>query len=440
MSRTSRVARRVIALGERNPLLPPQVADPWLVGLRWVAAFGMLGTTLLAKTLVPALDSRPILGLVAAVAALNLVWREVLRRAERTFVIEQLVCDMLLLGAILWFSGGVTNPFASFLTFQIALAGLLAGGQASVLMTILALALTGLLFFAPPLPLESATLPEESVRSLAYLTSLAGLGCFLGSSAFIYGQRLAEVRAEKERNEQLAMLGRVAGGMAHELNTPLATILLASEELVGLVEDSKSPEVRGLAHTVAAESRRAAELIELLRGQVRLDSRMESLDLVGLLDEWVPHELDRLGFTGARSLVIPKTPVIVQASVSGLRQIVTNLLTNAVQATSDQEEPRIEVQLATSEGRVLVVVADNGHGIPSDVIARIGEPFQTTKALTGGTGLGLYVCSVIAKRMGARLELESREGLETRVTLSLRGAPRTSAERKSWPASNPLSS
>ena len=124
MSRTSRVARRVIALGERNPLLPPQVADPWLVGLRWVAAFGMLGTTLLAKTLVPALDSRPILGLVAAVAALNLVWREVLRRAERTFVIEQLVCDMLLLGAILWFSGGVTNPFASFLTFQIALAGL----------------------------------------------------------------------------------------------------------------------------------------------------------------------------------------------------------------------------------------------------------------------------------------------------------------------------
>lgn len=430
----------MIALGERNPLLPPQVADPWLVGLRWVAAFGMLGTTLLAKTLVPALETRPILAIVVAVAALNLVWRQVLRRAKRSFVIEQLACDMILLAAILWFSGGVTNPFASFLTFQIALAGLLAGGLASVMMTILALALTGLLFFAPQLPLESATLPEESIRSLAYFTSLAGLGCFLGLSAFIYGQRLAEVRAQKERNEQLAMLGRVAGGMAHELNTPLATILLASEELVGLVDDAKSPEVRALARTLALESRRAAELIELLRGHVRLDSRMDSLDLTDLLEDWVPRELDRLGFQGERTLAIPDDPVVVQASASGLRQIVTNLLTNAVQATSGKADARVEVQLSTSEGRVLVVVADNGHGISSDVIARIGEPFQTTKELMGGTGLGLYVCSVIAKRMGARLELESREGLETRVTLSLRGAQRLSAERKPWPASNPLSS
>lgn len=440
MSRTSRVVRRVIALGERNPLLPPQVADPWLVGLRWVAAFGMLGTTLLAKGLVPALRSGPILAVIGSVAALNLVWRRVVRRAKRSFVIEQLACDMVLLAAILWFSGGVTNPFASFLTFQIALAGLLAGGQASVLMTILALGLAGLLFFAPPLSFESATLPEESIRSLAYFTSLAGLSSFLGLSAYIYGQRLAEVRAEKERNEQLAMLGRVAGGMAHELNTPLATILLASEELVGLVDNAKSPEVRELARTVALESRRAAELIELLRGQVRLDSRMESLDLVALLEDWVPRELDRLSFSGERVLAFPKGPVVVQASASGLRQIVTNLLTNAVQATSAQPGPRIEVQLSVADGRVLVVVADNGHGIPSDVIARIGEPFQTTKELTGGTGLGLYVCSVIAKRMGARLELESREGLETRVTLSLRGAPRTSAERKSWPASPQLSS
>lgn len=440
MSRTSRVVRRVIALGERNPLLPPQVADPWLVGLRWVAAFGMLGTTLLAKGLVPALRSGPILAVIGSVAALNLVWRRVVRRAKRSFVIEQLACDMVLLGAILWFSGGVTNPFASFLTFQIALAGLLAGGQASVLMTILALALAGILFFAPPLSFESATLPEESIRSLAYFTSLAGLSSFLGLSAYIYGERLAEVRAEKERNEQLAMLGRVAGGMAHELNTPLATILLASEELVGLVDNAKSPEVRELARTVAVEARRAAELIELLRGQVRLDSRMESLDLVALLADWVPRELDRLNFAGERVVALPEGPVVVQASASGLRQIVTNLLTNAVQATSAQRRPRIEVELSVVDGRVLVVVADNGHGIPSDVIARIGEPFQTTKELTGGTGLGLYVCSVIAKRMGARLELESREGLETRVTLSLRGAPRTSAERKSWPASPQLSS
>lgn len=421
MSRTASVARRVISFGEKSPLLSPRLADPWLVSLRWLAAFGMLGTTLLAKRIVPALDERPILVLIACVLGLNLVWLRIVSRARRSFAFEQLAGDMLLLGAILWFSGGVTNPFASFLTFQIALAGILAGGYASVWMTTLALALTGMLFFAPPLPLESAVMPAEAVRGLAYVTSLAGLGCFLGLSAFLYGQRLGQARAQKERNEQLAMLGRVAGGMAHELNTPLTTILLASEELVCLVGDSKTPEVELLARTLASESRRAAELIELLRGQVRMEGQLEALDVSKILGEWVPRELDRLGFDGERALMVPDAS-FARASSSGLRQIVTNLLTNAVQATASKPHRRIEVSLAPTAECIELVVSDNGHGIPSEVISRIGEPFHTTKELQGGTGLGLYICSVIAKRMGARLELESREGIDTRATLSLRKA------------------
>lgn len=421
MSRTARVARRVISLGERNPLLSPQVADPWLVGLRWVAVGGMLGTTLLAKTMVPGLEERPVLLLIGGVAGLNLVWNRVIARAGGSFVVPQLVGDMLTLGAILWFSGGVTNPFASFLTFQIALAGILVGGRASIRMTLLALGLIGILVFAPPLPYESALYPVEAIRGLAYMTSLAGLGCFLGLSAFLYGQRLSEVRGQKERNEQLAMLGRVAGGMAHELNTPLSTILLASEELVCLVEDAnKSPEVELLARTLASESRRAAELIELLRGQVRIDGQLEWLDLRALITDWTPRELERLGYRGERAVDLPASPVMALISASGLRQIVTNLLTNAVQATGEQRRPRIEVRLSETLEEIELLVADNGHGIPPSIISRIGEPFQTTKELMGGTGLGLYVCSVIAQRMGARLELESREGIETRATLSLR--------------------
>lgn len=439
MIRTSSVARRVISFGERNPLLSPQIEGPWLVSLRWLAASGMLGTTLLAKTLVPSLEARPILIAIGGVIVLNVAWSRILARSSRPFVVEQLTFDMAILGAILWYSGGVTNPFASFLTFQIALAGLLAGGKASVSLTALALALIGLLFFAPPLSLEGAALPAEALRGLAYLTSLVGLGCFLGLSAFLFGQRLGQTRAQKEQNEQLAMLGRIAGGMAHELNTPLSTILVASNELVSLVVDSKSSDVQELARLLASESRRAADLIELLRGQVRPDPQLGSLDIASLLRDFVPRELDRLSFRGERTIDLPDASW-GRASVSGLRQIVANLLKNAVEATSLRSLPRIEVRLREGTDQVEVLVADNGHGIPKELVPRLGEPFQTTKELEGGTGLGLYVCSVIAKRMGARLEVESREGRETRVTLSLRGSPLPSPEPPSWPASKPLSS
>jgi signal transduction histidine kinase len=70
-----------------------------------------------------------------------------------------------------------------------------------------------------------------------------------------------------------------------------------------------------------------------------------------------------------------------------------------------------------------VLVRDNGGGIPSARLARLGEPFQTSKELSGGMGLGLYVCATLAEQMGAQLLIESREGEETCVTLALRRAP-----------------
>lgn len=449
MSRAASVARRVISFGERR-IFSPQVADSWLVGLRWIAVGGMLGTTILARELVPGLEPRPIYVLVGGVAVMNWFWRRTVANAARPLVLEQIAADMVTLGAVLWFSGGVTNPFASFLTFQIALAGILVDGRASLRMTSLALVLVGVLYFAPPLPLESALVPVGTLQRLSYLASLAGLGGFVGFSAYLYGQRLAEVRADNERNEQLAMLGRVAGGMAHELNTPLATILLASEELVELAGESDSDEVRQLSRTLASEARRAADLIELLRGRVRTEQGVESVDAAKLLREWVPRELDRLAFDGSRMLALGDAPVVARASAPGLQQIATNLLTNAVQATAGKTDARLEVRLATGAEWVELTVADNGHGIAKEVIRRVGEPFQTTKETQGGTGLGLYVCSVLARRMGARLELESREGHGTRATLSLRrgeaqategrGPSQASGEQRSWAESSPLSS
>ena len=426
MFRAVRRARRVVSL-VRAPARASRAADLWLVDLRWIAAGGMLVTTLVAHALVPGLALAPLLALVGAVALANVAWRARLARARtgESWVGWQLAGDLLLLAGVLWFSGGVDNPFAAFLTFQIVLAGLLGGGDAAVRTAALALVLLALLVFAPPLPLASARWPAELVVRLAHLVALVGLGAFIGLSVYAVGNRVAQMQRESESRERLAMLGRIAGGMAHELNTPLATILLASRELVAAARAHDEAVVTQLSEALVSEAERASELIELLRGEVRA-GRLERVDVGRLAREVTHAELDRLGFRGERA-VDASDGLDAWASAAGVARILANVLTNAVQATAQLATPHVSVRVSADGDVVRVVVADDGPGIRAEVLRHLGEPFRTTRELEGGTGLGLYVCSVLAARMGAQLAIECPEGGSTRVTLAVQrrapGAP-----------------
>src|SRR5262249_55978891 len=161
-----------------------------------------------------------------------------------------------------------SNPFAAFLTFHIVLAGLLSGGRVSVLVAALTLASIAVLSLAAPLPLESSPLGPAGARRVGAIVSLATLSAFIGFFVFVYVQRVGQLRVESARNEKLAMLGRLVGAMSHELNTPLATILLASKDIVHMAAD---PEVTRLGQTIVDEVERASEVIGLVRGHVKPD-------------------------------------------------------------------------------------------------------------------------------------------------------------------------
>ena len=92
----------------------------------------------------------------------------------------QLAVDVVTLSAMLWFSGGIANPFAGFLTFQIALAGVLTRGSTTAAIAALVIACSDLLFFAPSLPWSSAVVSPDALRQLAYLACVTGLGAFMG--------------------------------------------------------------------------------------------------------------------------------------------------------------------------------------------------------------------------------------------------------------------
>ncbi|WP_437503978.1 ATP-binding protein [Sorangium sp. So ce1099] len=426
-------ARRRLAVLLSGPKPPSwETADRWLIQLRWVAIAGMIATTLASRKLVPDLRLGPLILGIAAITLANVAWTFWVRHARQRAGGEpsarepaqdlaraQLVGDVVASAWMLWFSGGLENPFAVFLAFHIALSGLLCPRRTTVLVGLLTLAAIGVLTYAAPLPLGSAPLGSDRIRQLGDLVSLTSLTLFLGFFVIVYAHRLEELRQQSQRNERLAMLGRMVGGMSHELSTPLATILLASKDLVDVARETGSEDAARMAETVAGEARRASDIISLMRGQIRLDQRLESMELTRYVRDLAKVELARLGYRGELAF---DTPRHVQANVlrPALRQVLVNLLANAAEATAEAAEQRIEVGVVERGDVCEIAVSDSGPGLSPEIAGRLGEPFQTTKMSQGGMGLGLYISSMMASRMGAVLRMESVETGGAKATLRLR--------------------
>ncbi|WP_437951898.1 ATP-binding protein [Sorangium sp. So ce296] len=426
-------ARRRLAVLLSGPKPPSwDTADRWLIQLRWVAIAGMIATTVASRKLVPDLRLGPLVLGIGAITVANLAWTYRVRRARpldggepsarepaQELARAQLVGDVVANAWMLWFSGGLENPFAVFLAFHIALSGLLCPRRTTVLVGLLTLLAIGVLTDAEPLPLESASLDGDRIRQLGDLVSLTSLTLFLGFFVVVYAHRLEELRQQSQRNERLAMLGRMVGGMSHELSTPLATILLASKDLVDVARETGSEDAARMAETVAGEARRASDIISLMRGQIRLDQRLEPLELTRFVRDLAKAELARLGYGGEIAFDTPR-PVQANVLKPALRQVLVNLLANAAEATDDRSEQRIEVSVIERGDVCEIAVSDSGPGLSPEIAGRLGEPFQTTKMSQGGMGLGLYISSMMASRMNAVLRMESVETGGAKATLRLR--------------------
>jgi two-component system sensor histidine kinase RegB len=411
--------RRVVQLAGRRPLLRAPLGD-WLMGLRWSAVVGMLATTLIARRFVTGIPLGPILIILAITASSNFVWAYV-RPPEASRIrpmVAQLAADVVLLGAVLWFTGGIENPFAIFLTFQVALAALLCGGGAAVFIACLAVLTAGVLGYAPAMPWETATVSVHQLMRVGRLCAIVGVAAFVGLSGYLWRQRLEALRAESERNERFAVLGRLLGGMAHELNTPLATIVVASDELCAVLREAE-PDVAALSTTISQEAKRASNVISLLRGQLRDAARVDVIDVSRLVREAVRNEAATHKFEGTLRMHVPDN-LRAWATPTALRHILGNVVKNAIEAIGGREEGTLDVTARLDGSRVIVELCDNGCGITPEQLQHVGEPFLTTKEQSGGTGLGLYVSSLLADRMKAQLHIEGHVEWGTRVTLTLR--------------------
>jgi signal transduction histidine kinase len=237
-------------------------------------------------------------------------------------------------------------------------------------------------------------------------------------------QRRLMALHQAEYANKLASIGRMAAGVAHEINNPLAII----NEKAGLIQDlflikrayTQDPKLLSLLEAILASVKRAGGITKRLLAFARnLDAQVESIDLADLIQEV-------LGFLGKeaqhRGIAIrveaPADTPRVEVERGKLQQIFLNIINNAMAAVADGGHLDIHVRPEGPE-RVAVDFIDDGCGIPRDDLSRIFEPFFSTKAHRGGTGLGLSITYNLTQEIGGRLAVESALGQGTRFTVSL---------------------
>jgi signal transduction histidine kinase len=222
---------------------------------------------------------------------------------------------------------------------------------------------------------------------------------------------LKEHQEQLVRTEKLAGIGQLAAGVAHEINNPLGVIL-------GYVRVMKRTAAEGVAADLAVIEQEAVRCQQIVEGLLDL-SRVSTpppgvVDLRELCDDVVAR------FREAQALENVKVTVEGQGSAPGsaekLRQVVTNLIKNAVEAAGPDGSVRIEAK--ASREWVTVAIADSGPGIAPEAKDRLFEPFFTTKP--NGTGLGLAVSQAIARAHGGSIEVEQSPAGGALFTLRLK--------------------
>lgn len=228
--------------------------------------------------------------------------------------------------------------------------------------------------------------------------------------------RRQEEEERKEQWEKLLLAGELAASISHEIKNPLSVI----SGLLQLFKDKDNIEedtIKKYADMGLKELNRIQALLEEYLSTVKMGSmEPEIIHVKDIVDEFIV--LLRLS-TGASKVNIrfsafENIPPI-KADVSQLKQVILNLVQNAVHAIEGSGWIEIRVLHDAQAGRVLIEIEDNGVGIPGDCIDKIFKPFYTTKK--NGTGLGLFLCRRLVIENGGGIEVDSKPGQGSKFTV-----------------------
>jgi len=385
-----------------------------LVYIRWLAilgqAFSLVFVHVVLDYKIPII---PAAILVSASALLNIMVSISSNSSTRLSdfgAILYLFYDALQLTGLLYLTGGLTNPFALLFLVPVTISATSLSLKGTIFLGLTTLGCISFLArYHIPLPLPVGEVILSSTYIAGIWSALVLGTLFLSSYAWRISSdnrrmtmALTAARFALAKEQQLSAVGGIAAAAAHELGTPLNTILLVSEELSReFPEGSDTAEDAKLLHD---QAKKCAEVLKQLSTKpgtnrfMQADAHHNYVPLQSLIQLVIEKHSAKgvqidIDIEGDRSTQ-PKlyaTPELLYG--------LGNLVSNAVEFAKS----RVTIRLSWTDKRVEVVIRDDGPGFSDEILARLGEPYTSSRAGHGGMGLGVFISNMLIKHSGGHI-------------------------------------
>ena len=399
-----------------------------LIQLRWIAVIGQITTiAVVTQGFGIQLQLPYMLQVLACLIAFNIASH--LRWHERSTVSNNelflaLLVDVASLTLQLYFSGGITNPFAFVYLLQVILSAVLLEAWSTwIIVAITSACLVGLAVHANPLILPH----DHSLRFFSFYVQ-GILICFMLNAvlltAFITRIRrnfhagdveLAALRQRAAEEEHIVRMGLLASGAAHELGTPLATVSVILGDWRRMPVVAAHADLQQDIAEMEAQLQRCKSIVSgilLSAGEARGESSAQTT-IVTFLDDLAA------AWRASRPINIFLYENHIEHDLavvfdSTLKQTIFNLLDNALEASPQW----LRLTASSNEDTLIIEVSDAGPGFLPEILANLGTPYQSTKNRVGG-GLGLFLVMNVARTLGGKVTARNREEGGAVVQLSL---------------------
>ena len=415
-----------------------------LIELRWIAVVGQLATIAAVRfSLGIALPVDAMLAVLVGLVAFNiasLLRCRYRREVSNTELFVALLVDVAMLTAMLYLSGGATNPFVFLYLLQVILgAVLLKPWSTWTMVAVTCACFAGLALLSRPL-----ALPLDHDRGLASPYIQGMLICFALNAALLAvfikritrnlrarDARLADLRQRAAEEEHIVRMGLLASGAAHELGTPLATLSVILGDWRHMPAFTRDPELLQEVGEMQAQLARCKSIVSgilLSAGEARGESSAKttvSTFLNDLVDEWRATR-PAVAFVFENRFGDDLSMV----SDSAVKQMICNVLDNALEASPRWIRFDAARDADANADVLTLTVTDAGPGFPPGMLAQFGKPYQSSKGRPGG-GLGLFLVVNVARTLGGSVAARNRPEGGASVTVTLPLASITLVEQMS---------
>ena len=395
-----------------------------ILRLRWLAALGQLAAIfVVAQGFEFDVPVVPCLVIITLSALVNLALQisvDPMQRLEGIHAAALLALNIIELAALLYFTGGLENPFSFLLLAPVLISANALPVRLTISLGLLAVACaTVLVFIHHPLPWDS---DEPLILPPIYLIGVwisivlaIGVTSLYSFQVTEEARKLSDALAATElvlaREQHLTQLDGLAAAAAHELGTPLSTIVLVSRELEKTLAGSSqanpyaSAQVADDIKILREQAQRCRDILSKITQLSSTGAPFDRMKLSTLIEETVAPHRDfgvdikvRIAVAGSKEPVGSRNPAILYG--------VGNILENAVDFARDE----VEVNAWWNNDTVEILVSDDGPGFAPDILKRIGEPYLSRRRATDdtpgehtGLGLGVFIARTLLERTGAQI-------------------------------------